>query len=143
MKPIFLPLLLRRYQSAPTVVYNVKPLLPKKATASVRLLILESLRNERYRIHSDGQRYLNLKNIRAHHIIEDLIDDLELYHLFELPPQGNQQTNIKFQYVITYSNPELSIHIKISPTESNPPIIYLGFHSHNTGHAPLPQIPIT
>jgi hypothetical protein len=45
--------------------------------------------------------------------------------------------------VISYTNPEISIHIKISPTADDPPILYLGFLSHNTGYAPLPQVPIT
>ena len=115
---------------------------PKKANAEVRQLILKSLKDDRYRIHPDGQRYLDVKNIRVQFVIEDLIDDLETYHLFELPPQTQQPTSLKYQYVISYSDPAVTIHIKISPTENNPPIIYLGFHSHNTGHAPLPQIPI-
>jgi hypothetical protein len=120
----------------------VKPLLPNKATASVRLLILDCLREERYRIHADGQRYLNVKGIKTQYVIEDLIEDLDLYHLFEVPPQSTVQTKMKYQYVICYTVPEVSVHIKISPTDDDPPTLYLGFHSHNTGYAPLPQIPI-
>lgn len=116
--------------------------MPKKATASVRLLILECLRDERYRIYPDGQRYLNVKGIKTQYVIEDLIGDLDQYHLFEVPPQSSIQTKIKYQYVISYTNPEVSIHIKISTTDDDPPILYLGFHSHNTGYAPLPQLPI-
>jgi hypothetical protein len=74
----------------------VKPLLPNKATASVRLLILDWLREERYRIHADGQRYLNVKGIKTQYVIEDLIVDLDLYHLFEVPPQSTVQTKMKY-----------------------------------------------
>lgn len=108
-------------------------------------MILQCLRDDRYRIHDDGIRYLNLKAIRAQYIIDDLIEDLALYHIFELPPQTtnqNKNTGPKYQYAISYTAPDITIHIKFSPKNTDPPIIYLGFHSHNTGHAPLPQIPL-
>lgn len=115
----------------------------RKATSVARKIISDCLTEKRYRIHADGQRYLNLKNIRLIHIIEDLIHDLAKYHIFELPSISNSPTTqIKYQYIITYTEPDVSIHIKFSPRDTEPPIVYLGFHSHNTGHAPLPQIPL-
>lgn len=117
--------------------------LPKKATATTRQMIIECLQRDRYRIHPDGQRYLDLKGIRARYIIEDLIQDLSQYNLFELPQQPNnkdKQAAIKYQYIISYTEPDVTIHVKMSPKDNQPPLIYLGFHSHNTGHAPLPQI---
>jgi len=122
--------------------------LPKKAAASIRRLIVECLKDKRYRIYSDGQRYLNIKDIRVKHIIEDLVDEIEHYHIFELPIQpgtkpqkGKATPRQKYQYVIEYKNPTLHVHVKMTPDAEDPPTVFLGFHSHNTGFAPLPQIP--
>lgn len=119
--------------------------LPKKAATEIRLLIVDCLKNKRYRIYPDGQRYLNLKDIRVKHIIEDIIDEIENYHIFELPIQpGSQSKNSKqkYQYIIEYKDPELFVHVKMTPNDHDPPTVFLGFHSHNTGFAPLLQIPI-
>ncbi|MFK7912098.1 MAG: hypothetical protein AB8F34_16080 [Akkermansiaceae bacterium] len=113
--------------------------LAKKAVAPLRQLIVDCLKDDRYRIYPDGQRYLDLKEIRAKHIIEDLIEEIEQYHIFELPTEpGSKQ---KYQYVIEYKNPTLLVHVKMTPDSEDPPTVFLGFHSHNTGFAPLPQIP--
>lgn len=123
--------------------------LPKKAANATRFLIAKCLKNDRYRRHPDGMRYLNLKNIRVKHIIGDLIDEIGQYHIFELPPQGKNKPSKtrgappqKYQYVIQYQNPNLLIYVKMTPSDEDPPTIFLGFHSHNTGHTPLPQLPI-
>jgi predicted DNA-binding protein len=115
--------------------------LPKKAATTIRLMIVDCLRDGRYRIYADGQRYLSLKEIRARHIIEDLIEEIEDFHIFELPAQGVQkQTRQKYQYVIEYNNPDLFVHVKMTPDDHEPPTVFLGFHSHNTGFDPLPRI---
>lgn len=119
--------------------------LPKKAAASIRQLIIDCLTDNRYRIYPDGQRYLNLKDIRVKHIIVDLIDEIENYHIFELPIQAGslpKNSREKYQYVIEYKNPELFVHVKMTPDDHDPPTVFLGFHSHNTGAKPLPQIPL-
>jgi len=106
-------------------------------------MIVDCLRDERYRIYADGQRYLNLKEIRAKHIIEDLIEEIEDFHIFELPQQGGQkQTTQKYQYVIEYNNPDLFVYVKMTPDDHEPPTVFLSFHSHNTGFDPLPRIAV-
>lgn len=122
--------------------------LPKKAAAAIRQLIIDCLKDKRYRIYPDGERYLDLKNLLPKYIIEDLIEEIEQYHIFELPPQGEARPKKgshpprqKYQYVIEYKNPELFVHVKITPNDEDPPTVFLGFHSHNTGFAPLPHIP--
>lgn len=104
-------------------------------------MIVDCLRDGRYRFYPDGQRYLNLKEIRTRHIIEDLIEEIEDFHIFELPSQGGQkQTRQKYQYVIEYNDPDLFVHVKMTPDDHEPPTVFLGFHSHNTGFDPLPHI---
>ena len=134
------------YQSAPLSFYVVNRPLPKKAAAAIRQLIVDCLKDNRYRVYSDGQRYLNIKDIRVKHIIEDLIYEIENYHIFELPTQPGslpKNSRQKYQYVIKYNNPELFVHVKMTPADCDPPTVFLGFHSHNTGAKPLPQNPLT
>ena len=114
----------------------------RKATAETRELIIGCLKRPNgYRVREDGQQYLDRKGLNTVAVVEDLVRHFEKYELFELPKQRPSDRQ-KYQYVIPYDDPKLLIHVKITPMDREPPVVYLGFHTHNTGYAPLPQIPI-
>ncbi len=130
----------QRYQSIP---YSKVASGYQKAPASVRKQILACLRDpDGWRVYDDGQRYLDLHGLDASVVIEDLADDLDAFEIFILPKSHPTQRQ-KFQYVIRYSDPDLFIHVKMTPTDFDPPLVYLGFHPHNIPGPPLPQIPLT
>lgn len=109
------------------------------ANEKTRKAILDALCENRYRIYSDGQRYLNHKGIRTGPLIKELIECLTQFEIFELQKR-NSGDRQKYQFVIRYEDPEILIHVKFVPMEDDPPLIFLGFHTHNTGYAPLPLI---
>jgi len=114
----------------------------KIASATIRTQIIDCLKKPRgYRIYDQDQRYLDRKGLVPVKVVEDLISHFETYEIFELP-KNNPQAPQKYQYVIPYDDPKLLIHVKITPMDRKPPIVFLGFHEHNTGYAPLPKIPI-
>ena len=115
---------------------------PTKASSEIREKIIDCLKRPNgYRIYEEGERYLDRRGLNGVKVIGDLIHHFETYELFELP-KHNPSDRQKYQYVIPYDDPKLLIHVKITPMDRKPPVVYLGFHAHNTGYAPLPQIPI-
>ncbi len=111
------------------------------APPGIRLIILTCLRDENYFIYPDGQRHLNNVGIRASYIIEDLIAELEEYELFKFPASP-YSTKEKFDYVIPYDDSPFLVYVKMTPEDTDPPFLYLTFHSHNIPGKPLPRIPL-
>ncbi|MDF1814045.1 MAG: hypothetical protein P1V20_17710 [Verrucomicrobiales bacterium] len=113
----------------------------RTAPAEVRLQIISCLQGEMFRIYPDGQRFIDNEGFTANGIIEDLIEEIEQFEIFVLPPQSpNGKT--KYDYVIRYFEPDLLVYVKMFPTDSDPPMVWLTFHKHNIPGGPLPLIPI-
>jgi len=111
------------------------------APDGVRREIASCLRDGCFRIYPDGQRYLDLHGLVAEAVVDDLANEIERFEIFRLPQQSPGARK-KYDYVIRYDEPELFIHVKMTPMKGEPPIIFLGFHSHNIPGLPLPQIPL-
>jgi len=111
------------------------------APDEVRREIADCLRKRRYRVRPEGQRYLDLHELFAEAVVADLADEIERFEIFRMPQQSPGD-RIKYDYVIRYDDPELLVHVKMTPIEGQAPFVYLGFHSHNIPGPPLPQIPI-
>lgn len=121
--------------------------MPDHRTTSeeIRLLILECLRDEKRRFldaNSSSRTWLNTWGIRQKAFFEELIQDLGNYQLF-FKPKNKPSDHQKYQYVMRWDECEngLLIHITLSP-KGDPPRVMIALHKHNTGHAPLPLIPI-
>lgn len=113
---------------------------PRTATASIRQMIVECLRDPRRRfIHRDNFRFLHSVDLRDDELIRDLIEDLENHELFHKPNTHPQ----KYQFVMGYDDGELLIHITLSPDSSDPPRVKISVHRHNIPGPPLPLIPIS
>lgn len=111
---------------------------PIEADEDTWKLILDALCAKEYEIHTGSERYLAMMGFKpVSYIVEDLINYLKEYHLFELPKQ-NPTDRQKYQLVLSYEK-KLLIHVKITPWNSDPPEVALAFHSHNTGYKPLPE----
>jgi hypothetical protein len=114
--------------------------LPRTASASIRRVIVECLRDPKRRfIHRDNFRFLHSVDLRDDELIRDLIEDLEIYELFHKPDTRPQ----KYQFVMGYDGGELLIHITLSPDTSDPPRVKISVHRHNIPGPPLPLIPIS
>lgn len=111
------------------------------APDEIRREIARCLRERRYRVRSDGQRYLDLHGLSAEAVVDDLVDGMERFEIFRMP-QRSPGDRVKYDYVMRYDDPSLLIHVKMTPIEGASPFVFLGFHSHNIPGPPLPQIPI-
>ncbi len=111
------------------------------APSKIRRDIAQCLRQRRYRIRPEGQRYLDLHGLFAEVVVDDLADEIERFEIFRMSPQSPGD-RVKFDYVIRYDDPKLLIHVKMTPIEGALPVVFLGFHSHNIPGPPLPRIPI-
>lgn len=123
------------------------PNTPKIASEEIRLAIIDALRDEhRRRMRRDDHQtrnYLILWGINAKTLYQDLADDLEYNELHYLNPESG--ADAKYQHLLFYEEidgyPEVTVHIKMS-RKGEPPVILVSVHSHNTGYAPMPMIPI-
>ena len=101
----------------------------------VREEVLDALTQKQYFIYPDGRRYLedvgfDPAEFIVGHLIDYLREDKALYVLPENPS--------KCQCCLTYVD-DLVIHVKLTPkAETRGCFVCLAFHSHNTGHPPLP-----
>lgn len=116
---------------------------PRIASSEIRKTILLALEERRYHIYHSSRQYLEAKCLRETALVSELIEQLHAFEIFELPKRnpGDPQ---KFQVVLRHVGPSLLIHVKIVPKEEETAalVILLGFHPHNTGYPPLPQIPV-
>ena len=110
--------------------------LPPLASQEVVAQILDALQRGNYRLRDEGFRYVRfVLGWTAKGVVEEVMCYLEdgkrLYHL----PNDPQ----KFQAVLRIDN-NLCVHFKIDPRKDNKPwFLFLNFHTHNTGYAPLPE----
>jgi hypothetical protein len=118
---------------------------PRFAASTVREKITAALRDRRRRFigHDDhtSRNYLDKWGISADGLFADLAADLKKFQLY-LKPNTTPQ---RYQYVLPYPEedglPALLIHITLS-AKGEPPRVKVAVHPHNTGHAPLPRVPI-
>ena len=123
---------------------------PKFASQAVREQIIECLRFSWKRsFKRDDHRsrhYLDLWGLKESALCEELCAHLQKYELYYLP-KGQSYERQKYQFVMPYlsGEPETSvlIHIKMTPRDERISAVQLSVHDHNTGHAPLPLIPLT
>jgi hypothetical protein len=107
----------------------------RKVPMGVREEVLDALTQKRYFIYPDGRRYLEDVGFDpAEFIVGQLIDYLrEDKALYVLPENPS-----KCQCCLSYAD-DLVIHLKLTPkAETGGCFVRLAFHSHNTGHPPLP-----
>jgi len=107
----------------------------RKVSIGLRQEVLNALIQRNFFIYPDGRRYLedvgfDPAEFIVTHLIDYLREDKALYVLPENPS--------KCQCCLTYDD-DLVIHIKLAPkVDSGGCFVRLAFHSHNTGHPPLP-----
>jgi hypothetical protein len=107
----------------------------RKVSLEVRQRVLEALTQKKYFIYPDGRRYLedvgfDPAEFIVGHLIDYLLEDKALYVLPDNPS--------KCQCCLTYEG-DLIIHVKLAPkVDTGGCFVRLSFHSHNTGHQPLP-----
>jgi hypothetical protein len=108
----------------------------REVSALQKASVLEALKDpDGHLIYKKGREYLRrlgFDPLRV--VIDDLVDYLESgCRLYVLPDDPQ-----KCQCCLRYEN-NLIIHVKIAPTEQEGRfMVLLGFHTHNTGHPPLP-----
>jgi hypothetical protein len=109
---------------------------PRRTSETKRAEVLQALKNEDYFIYSDGMSFLEEVGFDpAEFIVGDLIDYLKDGKALYLLPENPA----KCQCCLRYED-NLVIYVKLAPkTKSNGCFVCLGFHRHNTGHAPLPE----
>jgi hypothetical protein len=128
-----------------SIARRMKPL-PRFATSSVREKITAALRDRRRRFldanDNTSRNYLEKWGITADGLFAELAADLKKFQLY-LKPNTTPQ---RYQYVLPYPEedglPALLIHITLS-AKGDPPRVKVSVHPHNTGHAPLPRVPIS
>lgn len=114
--------------------------LPPLASKEVVTQILDALQSRKYRLRDDGLGYVrDMLGWTQQGIIEEVIlylrDGKRLYHL----PSNHPSDSKKFQGVLRLDN-NIYVHFKIDPKKENQPwFLFLNFHNHNTGFAPLPE----
>lgn len=89
----------------------------------------------------DGQRFLDLHELNAEAVVEDLAAEIDQFEIFVLPKQ-QPAARQKYDYVIRYDDPKLLVYAKMTSPDSDPPVVFLSFHRHNIPGVPLPQIPV-
>lgn len=122
---------------------------PKFAPSTVREQIIECLRFPWKRSFSRddhrSRQYLDNWGLKEKALYEDLSLHLEQYELYLLP-KGQASERQKYQIVMPYllgeTQATVSIHIKMTPRDERVSAVRLSVHDHNTGHAPLPLIPL-
>lgn len=118
---------------------------PRFAASTVREKIAAALRDRKRRFldanDSTSRNYLERCGITADGLFADLAADLKKFQLYLKPNTAPQ----RYQYVLPYPEedglPALLIHITLS-AKGEPPRVKVAVHPHNTGHAPLPRVPI-
>lgn len=108
----------------------------RRVSEATRAEVLQALRSDDFLIYPDGRRFLeNVGFDPAEFIVTHLIDYLQGGKaLHELPDNP-----AKCQCCLRYED-QLMIHVKLSPKiRSNGCFVTLSFHSHDTGHPPLPE----
>jgi len=108
----------------------------RRTSEETRANVLQALKNEDYLIYPEGVRFLEGVGFTpAEFIVGDLIEYLEKNKALYVLPEDLT----KYQCCIGYAD-SLLIHVKLtSKIKSNGCFVRLGFHRHNTGHAPLPE----
>jgi hypothetical protein len=110
------------------------------SSETIRLLILECLRDRRRRFfdrNTPSINYLNQWGIRQSAFYEALIEDLQRFELF-LKPKQQPADPQRYQFVMRWDSKATTlIHVTISP-RGNPPRVMLAIHPHDTGYDPLP-----
>jgi len=108
----------------------------REASALQKTSVLEALKDPNgHSIYKNGRDYLRRLGFDPFRVvIDDLVDYLESgCRLYLLPDDPR-----KFQCCLRYEE-KLIIHVKIAPSEEEGRfMVFLGFHPHNTGYAPLP-----
>lgn len=118
---------------------------PRFAARAVREKIAAALRDRNRRFLDANDRtsrnYLDKWGITADGLFAELAADLKKYQLYLKP----NTTPPRYQYVLPQPGADglcaLLIHITLSP-KGEPPRVKVAVHPHNTGHAPLPRVPI-
>ena len=109
----------------------------REVSALQKASVLQALKDsDGYIIYKNGRDYLRRLGFDPIRVaVDDLVDYLESgYRLYVLPDDPR-----KFQCCLRYED-NLIIHVKIVPAEQDERLmVFLGFHSHNTGNTPLPQ----
>ena len=119
---------------------------PRIAASTVREKITAALRDRKRRFmdanDSMSRNYLEKWGITADGLFADLAADLTKFQLY-LKPNTTPQ---RYQYVLPSPGedglPAALIHITLS-AKGEPPRVKVAVHPHNTGHAPLPRVPIS
>jgi len=109
--------------------------LPPTVSAEVVSKVLEALERGNYRLRDDGFRYVRfVLHMTLKGVVEEVIDYLRGgCRLYTLPSDAK-----KYQGVLRLDD-NLHVHFKIDPRRDDEPwFLWLNFHGHNTGYAPLP-----
>ena len=109
----------------------------REVSALQRASVLEALKDsDGYRIYKSGRIYLRRVGFDPLQVaITDLVDYLEAGHRLYIFPDDPR----KCQCCLRYED-NLIVYAKITPSDDGGRlIVLLDFHSHNTGHPPLPS----
>ncbi len=120
------------------------PSLPRKASATVCLQIVDALRDPARRsldYNKPSRKHLDFWDLRPDGFFADLADHLTSDKLFLKPKTFPNQTQ-RYQCILTYPEEfgclELNIHVTLAPT-GDPPRVKVAVHESDTVQT-LPRI---